>query len=108
MLNAQIEQIVSQGTTHEELHAQVVNLLGIGFGSELFVLCSALCHHGTNDHNDRFIDFLIGRLLQFNAKGLFQIGFDLCLNVFHWLFIIHNRHFLHKFNNTVRSITYKT
>jgi len=67
LVEAQIEQAHLQAAAHQELHAEVIHLLGAGadgLGLELRVV---LAHHLTADQGKRTVDLLLGSNVQLHA-----------------------------------------
>ena len=66
-MTGQIQDVVAECTAHQELHAQVVHLLGAGangLGLELLVV---LTHHLAADQSQRAVDLLVGSNAQLHA-----------------------------------------
>ena len=67
LVQTQIQQAGLQAAAHQELHAQVVHLLGAGangLGLELLVV---LAHHLAADQSQRAVDLLVGSNTQLHA-----------------------------------------
>jgi len=67
IVQAQVQQAGLEAAAHQELHAEVVHLLGAGangLGLELFVV---LAHHLAADQGQRTVDLLVGGNVQLHA-----------------------------------------
>ena len=67
LVQTQVQQAGLQAAAHQELHAQVIHLLGAGadgLGLELRVV---LAHHLTADQSQRTVDLLVGSNAQLHA-----------------------------------------
>ena len=89
LLQAQVAQVVAQGTPQQELHAQVVNLLGAGFLRVLYKLGAALGQQLPHDEGACLVVLLIGGVFQGDSEGVGQPVADGHFNLLHAHCIIH-------------------
>ena len=89
LLQAQVAQVVAQGTPQQELHAQVVNLLGAGFLRVLHKLGAALGQQLPHDEGACLVVLLIGGVFQGDSEGVGQPVADGLFNLLHAHCIIH-------------------
>ena len=67
LVQTQIQQAGLQAAAHQELHAQVVHLLGAGANSLGLKLLVVLAHHLAADQRQRAVDLLVGSNTQLHA-----------------------------------------
>ena len=86
---AEIEKIILERATHEELHAEVVDFFGIGLLRLFAEFAHALMHKLADDESNRFIILLIGSFLNTDAEIMGKLSrnkllcLSLCERVFH-------------------------
>ena len=67
LVQTQIEQAHLQAAAHQELHAEVVDLLGAGADGLRLELFVVLAHHLTADQSQRTVDLLVGGNIQLHT-----------------------------------------
>ena len=86
----EVEQVIFERTAHQKLHAEIIDLLGVGFFRIHLRLRAALAEQIGDDQRDSLVVVFVGRILRADPEVMLQAAFNFLLDLADRHCVIHN------------------
>ena len=86
----EVEQVIFERTAHQKLHAEIIDLLGVGFFRIHLRLRAALAEQIGDDQRDSLVIVFVGRILRADPEVMLQAAFNFLLDLADRHCVIHN------------------